>query len=195
MAQRRSDFTRTARLLTDKVSYLITGCSGGGKSTLLAELAERGFATVPEAGRRAIATEQASGGGDMPWSDLAAFLGKVEVLARQDLQDTAKLEGPIFFDRGLVDAYCGLERIGEGDARTMHGEQLLYSKTVFVAPPWPEIYQIDDMRQHEFEEACAEYEHILTSLPLLGYRPILLPLTPVEERANFIVRMVEGEGI
>ena len=33
---------------------ILSGCSGGGKSTLLAELARRGFATVEEPGRRIV---------------------------------------------------------------------------------------------------------------------------------------------
>jgi predicted ATPase len=41
---------------------VISGCSGGGKSILLGELALRGLATAPEPGRRIIAQ-----GGPMPW--------------------------------------------------------------------------------------------------------------------------------
>jgi predicted ATPase len=33
---------------------VISGCSGGGKSTLLAELARRGYRTVEEPGRRIV---------------------------------------------------------------------------------------------------------------------------------------------
>ncbi|MPT22826.1 MAG: ATPase, partial [Starkeya sp.] len=36
---------------------VISGCSGGGKSTLLTELARRGFAVVEEPGRRIVAEE------------------------------------------------------------------------------------------------------------------------------------------
>ena len=36
---------------------ILSGCSGGGKSTLLAELARRGFATVEEPGRRIVIEE------------------------------------------------------------------------------------------------------------------------------------------
>jgi predicted ATPase len=40
----------------------ISGCSGGGKSTLLFELKRRGYAVVEEPGRRIIA-EELSGSG------------------------------------------------------------------------------------------------------------------------------------
>ncbi len=46
---------------------VISGCSGGGKSTLLAELARRGHAVVEEPGRRIVAQELARGGPALPW--------------------------------------------------------------------------------------------------------------------------------
>jgi predicted ATPase len=52
---------------------LISGCSGGGKSTLLAELSARGYPVVKEPGRRIIAGEFASGGSALPWGDPAGL--------------------------------------------------------------------------------------------------------------------------
>jgi predicted ATPase len=49
---------------------LLSGCSGGGKSTLLAELAQRGFATIEEPGRRVVREELASGGDALPWIEV-----------------------------------------------------------------------------------------------------------------------------
>ncbi len=170
---------------------MITGCSGGGKSTLLTELAERGFSIVPEAGRRVVAAEQSAGGNALPWIDLSAFLHKVEILAKQDRLAAAELDSPVFFDRGLVDTYCGFERLNRGEAQQLHGERLLYDQCVFVAPPWPEIYETDEVRQHSFDEASAEYEHIVATLPKLGYQPVLLPLASVEERADFMIKTIE----
>ena len=45
------------------VRVVISGCSGGGKSTLLAELGARGYAVFEEPGR-AIVKEQLVSGGD-----------------------------------------------------------------------------------------------------------------------------------
>lgn len=50
-----------------------SGCSGGGKSTLLAELQRRGHAVAEEPGRRVLKTEHQAGGGALPWIDIAAF--------------------------------------------------------------------------------------------------------------------------
>lgn len=60
-------------------AVLITGCSGGGKSTLLEELARRGHRTVREPGRRLIAQ------GITPWDDRVGFLHAAVAMARADL--------------------------------------------------------------------------------------------------------------
>ena len=52
---------------------ILSGCSGGGKSTLLEELGARGHAIVPEPGRRIVRDEMASSGNALPWIDPEAF--------------------------------------------------------------------------------------------------------------------------
>ncbi|MFW5881980.1 MAG: AAA family ATPase, partial [Roseicyclus sp.] len=64
---------------------LLSGCSAGGKSTLLAALAARGHATVAEPGRRVIAA-----GGRHPEADIEAFLRACVACA---LEDFAAFEG------------------------------------------------------------------------------------------------------
>jgi len=49
---------------------IISGCSSGGKSTLLAELQLRGFATVEEPGRRIVREELRGDGSACPGSML-----------------------------------------------------------------------------------------------------------------------------
>jgi predicted ATPase len=50
---------------------VISGCSGGGKSTLLAELRGRGYAVVEEPGRRIVREELEGRGAALPWVDQA----------------------------------------------------------------------------------------------------------------------------
>ena len=45
---------------------ILSGCSGGGKSTLLDELARRGHAVVAEPGRRIVAEQLREGGAALP---------------------------------------------------------------------------------------------------------------------------------
>jgi predicted ATPase len=61
---------------------VISGCSGGGKSTLVAEFARRGYATVKEPGRRIVEDEKRGAGTALPWVDMAAFSRRAIAMAR-----------------------------------------------------------------------------------------------------------------
>ena len=63
---------------------VLSGCSGGGKSTLLEELLRRGHAVVEEPGRRIVQQELAAGGSALPWLDLEAFARRAVALALAD---------------------------------------------------------------------------------------------------------------
>lgn len=165
---------------------LITGCSGGGKSTLLAELAARGHRVVKEPGRRIVAQELASGGSALPWIDMVAFGRRALEMARQDYAAAKDLGGWTFFDRGLVDAAVGLEHLTRIPAvESLAGDR--YHHRVFMAPPWPGIHRTDKERRHGMDEAVAEYERLLVAYPALGYEVILLPKVSVAERADFVL--------
>jgi predicted ATPase len=93
----------------------ISGCSGGGKSTLLAELRRRGFATIDEPGRRIVAEELQRGGRALPWMDAVAFARRAIELSLADRAVTEASARWVFFDRGLIDAAAALEHLtGEG---------------------------------------------------------------------------------
>lgn len=168
---------------------LITGCSGGGKSTLLAELARRGVTVCEEPGRRIVREEMAAGGDALPWANPITFAERAARMALADLAQAAERDGITVFDRGLIDAVCALERmsapvpedIAEGFAAVR------YAPTVFLAPPWPEIFATDAERKHGLDAARTEYDHLATRLPELGYGVVLLPKLAVEERVDFVM--------
>lgn len=65
-------------------SVLMSGCSGGGKSTLLAELAAHGHAVVEEPGRQIVKQELEGNGAALPWVDMAAFARRAIEMAMAD---------------------------------------------------------------------------------------------------------------
>jgi predicted ATPase len=87
---------------------VISGCSGGGKSTIVAALAAQGFQTCPEPGRRIVQEERAMGGTALPWVDAAAFADRAVAMAITD--HGAAGPGITFFDRSLIDAVTWFER-------------------------------------------------------------------------------------
>ncbi|GGE22048.1 ATPase [Aureimonas endophytica] len=171
---------------------MISGCSGGGKSTLLAELAGRGFAVVEEPGRRVVAEERARSGTALPWIDMAAFARRALDLARGDYEAARHREGTVFFDRGLVDAAVALgHATGEAWPAWLR-DRCRYHRRVFLTPPWPEIYAGDAERRHDLPAAIAEYERLLAAYPALAYEITILPKTSVAARAETILAALDA---
>ena len=169
-----------------KQLVLISGCSGGGKSTLLQELKRRGHSVVEEPGRRIVAEERTGTGTALPWVDLAAFARRAVAMARSDLASAVKMPGTVFFDRGLVDAAVALQfAAGVPYAETI-GSVRPYDNSVFLAPPWPELFENDEDRRHDMSAAIDEFERLQAALEDMGYDIQLLPRVSVEKRADFV---------
>ncbi|MGV3481713.1 MAG: AAA family ATPase [Sphingobium sp.] len=169
---------------------LISGCSGGGKSTLLAELHQRGHAVVEEPGRRIVHQEQAGDGAALPWVDMVAFARCAIEMALADRKAAIATKGWVFFDRGLVDAAAALQHaVGEPVLEALCRAHP-YHRCVFMAPPWPEIYETDPERQHRLSAAIDEYERLCVAYALLGYDVMTLPKVSVKDRADHILEVL-----
>ncbi len=173
---------------------LISGCSGGGKSSLLNALRVHGFATVPEPGRRIVAEEIAGNGTALPWVDLKAFAQRAVDMARSDLADAADMDGLVFFDRGLIDAAVAMQHAGGRTCQELLGAERPYAKQVLIAPPWPDIFEADHERRHGLDEAEEEYGRLVKALADLGYEIVDLPKLPVRERVEFVLRVFACPG-
>ncbi|RUL98733.1 AAA family ATPase [Rhizobium chutanense] len=168
-------------------SVLISGCSGGGKSTLLAELAVRGHAVVEEPGRRIVKQELERGGVALPWVDMVAFARRAIAMAIADHTAAHEQAGWRFFDRGLIDAAAALQHLTGEPALEKLSAVHRYHETIFLTPPWPEIYTTDPERRHDFDEAIAEYDRLAAIYPALGYQVVILPKIAVADRADFLL--------
>ena len=51
-------------------------------------------------------------------------------------------------------------------------QDLRYHTTIFMAPPWKEIFREDEERKHSFETAVVEYERLSTCHIDYGYHTI-----------------------
>ena len=166
---------------------VISGCSGGGKSTLLAELAARGFATVEEPGRRIVRRALADKGAPLPWRDPERFAREAIAMAVADRDALPPGGGPVFFDRSVVDAAAFLEHTTGEPALRIHAAAHRYYPTVFMTPPWPSLFAQDSERRHSFEDAVAEYRRLCEAYPAAQYAVVELPRQPVAARADLVL--------
>jgi predicted ATPase len=166
---------------------VLSGCSGGGKSTLLAELHARGYRVIEEPGHRIVKRELEIGGNALPWTDGAAFARRTIEVALSDLEAAQQQPGWVFFDRGLIDAASALEHLTGEPVLQLLSFHHRYHPKVFLAPPWPEIYVTNAERRHGFEAGLAEYERLEHVYPAVGYEVIRLPKATVPDRADFVL--------
>jgi predicted ATPase len=171
---------------------VITGGPGSGKSTLLSAAEAVGIATSPEIAREIL---REPGGMELRASGPRKF---AEAMLERELtafHESASLGGPVLFDRGFPDIagfheLSGLDVPQELDriCRTFR-----YEGPIFRAPPWRTIYAPDPERIQNWEEALASDAAVSTAWRNYGYELIDLPLAPVEERLEFIRRLL-GKG-
>ena len=177
--------------------YVITGGPGSGKTTVLAELMRLGHRCIPEDARAVIQEQVASGGHALPWADALRF---ADLLMKRSIatyraqaaawQAANGAQAPIYFDRGIGDAFTCADLIGHtlSDPLIEQAKRHRYRDPVFLAPWWPEIYTTDSERRQNREEAERTEHAVVKTYTALGYRIVRLPLIPPAERAEFILR-------
>lgn len=166
---------------------IISGCSGGGKSTLIAELARRGQGVVEEPARRILAEDKRRDGNALPLANAQAFARRTLAMS---IADHKAARGLTFFDRGIVDAAVAMT--ASGDGRPAQEIANYRYDLVVLAPPWPEIYKNDEDRRHSFEKALRDYERVRSAYVSAGYAPIVLPRASVADRADFLLTKALG---
>ncbi len=175
--------------------YVVTGGPGAGKSTLIAALNAGGYAAMPESGRDVIRTQVAAGGTALPWADRAAFAALMFAKDVANYRNAEASGGIVMFDRGLPDTvgyltHCGL---AVPDEIAATAASMRYNTTVFIAPPWREIFDNDAERKQDFAEAQATFTVMQNTYTALGYQLVELPRAPVAARVAFIHdRLVAG---
>ncbi len=169
---------------------IITGGPGTGKSSLLTGLEEIGFTCFPEVSRTIIAEQQAKGGNLFPWGNMAAFAH--ECFLRMQAQLLATPSGISFFDRGIPDIAAYMQRYGLDVPSEYLSVAGVYSSSVLVCPPWPQIFKNDPQRPETFEETCLLHHHLIETYASLGFDIIEMPKVSVKERVNLVVKRFGG---
>lgn len=164
------------------------GGAGSGKTSLIDALAADGVRHMPEAGRAIIQDQVDIGGDALPWRDRDAFAALMLAWEMRSYREAVRAPGPIVFDRGIPDVIgylrlCGL-RVPAPMLRAAGLRR--YARTVFIAPPWPAIFEADAERRQTLAEAEATYHAMVDAYSGLGYALVALPLAPVADRARFV---------
>ena len=170
--------------------YIITGGSGSGKSAIIKGLMKRGFLCYPEVSRKLIREQQECNGDMLPWKDMNSFARECFVRMKQQL--IAEKTAPVFFDRGIPDIIAYLESRKLPVNVDYGSYSLYYNSTLFLCPPWGDIFVNDRQRPESFEESRIIYTILKRVYQQLNFKIIELPFISVEERIDFILSNLEA---
>lgn len=175
--------------------YVITGGPGVGKTTLINALHQGGFNILPEAARSIIKEELQAGRAGVPWKDKKRYAERM-LNASMSSYIQAMAENtaiPTFFDRGIPDAVCymKMENLQFSLQELDQLNDYRYNKTVFILPPWMEIYENDDERKQTWQQAASTFDIMRDTYLDFGYQVTEVPKMPVSSRVEFILQAID----
>lgn len=172
---------------------MIAGGPGAGKTTLLDALAARGYLVMPDTARAIIRARKLRG-----WSPRPPPAEFAEEILRIDSEKYLAApinDGPVFFERGVLDALAMLHALGHraDDDVAREVSRFPYLKRVFVLPPWQQIYCTDSERDQTFAESVTVHAACCEWYRRWGYQIVEVPHDTVEHRCDFVVRELERD--
>ncbi|MGU3575685.1 AAA family ATPase [Brucellaceae bacterium C25G] len=168
---------------------VLTGGPGAGKTSLTLELQKHGYQCSEEAGRGIIQSQNIIKGPFLPWLDPAGFAEQMLGWEMRSWHMAEHTKKHVFFDRGIPDiiGYLRLNNLPIPTHILNAAQQYRYNKTVFILPPWPEIYKQDEERKQTFNIAISTYEAMIKAYHEFNYEIIEVPRDCIENRAAFIL--------
>lgn len=173
---------------------VITGGPGSGKTTVIRFLEQKGFAVMHEISREITLEAQKNGTEQLFLEDPLLFSQKLMDGRLQQFFDAKNCDKEIlFYDRGIADipAYLDFAKI-DYPQEFVNPCRVNRYDSVFILPPWKDIYHSDNERYENFEQALEIFEYLKSAYVYFGYKICEVPTGTVEERVNFILNSIKA---
>ncbi|MFL9836379.1 ATP-binding protein [Flavobacterium sp. ST-75] len=173
----------------EKEIVVIIGGPGSGKTSLINELAKKGYTCYPEISRQ-VTLEARRQGIEQLFLEKPLLFSELLLEGRKKQYTDAQQETVpvVFLDRGIPDVLAYMHYIGDAypaffdEACKNHR----YTK-IFFLPPWEEIYTPDEERYENFEQAKLIADHLAETYTTYGYNLIEVPKETLDNRILFIL--------
>lgn len=173
----------------EQKKVVITGGPGTGKSTVIDKLTKLQFTCMPEISRTITKKAQKSGIDQLFLEDPLLFSnllleGRIEQFNKAGLE-TQKV---VFFDRGIPDVFGYLNYLKMDYPDDFINQSLNHRyDTIFMMPPWEEIYTTDNERYESYEQSMVIYQELLLAYHKIGYSITTVPEGDIASRVKFIL--------
>jgi predicted ATPase len=171
--------------------YILTGTPGSGKTSVINALAARGYSTVQEAATAAIAEAQQNGVA-APWQ-YPEFIDTIVHLQQQRQRNVSS--GLQFYDRSPICSYALARYLGFLPSTCLMNEiermatESVYEKQVFFLANLGFIVNTE-ARRISFQDALKFERQHEEAYQEWGYQMIKVPVAPVDERCDQILKEV-----
>jgi len=173
---------------------VITGGPGTGKSTVIIELEKQGYQCMHEISREVTLMARKNGIEQLFLKDPMLFSKMLLEGRVNQFKKASNLKNNIvFFDRGIPDVFAYMNYLGVEYPSIFidQSNNNQYYNTIFLMPPWKDIYITDNERYESFEQSLAIYNHLKSAYKGLGYTIIEVPFGTAQERADFILKKIQ----
>ena len=167
---------------------VVTGAPSSGKTAVIEELLRRGYPVVPEVARALIDRELARG------KTLHRIKSDIQGFERTILMEKVRIEAglpadrTVFLDRAVPDsiAYYRIEGLDPAEAEAEAGRWRY--RRVFLFERLS--FEADGVRSENDRKAQLLEELLTDVYQRLGYPVIRVPVLPVRERADWILKRI-----
>lgn len=98
----------------------------------------------------------------------------------------------IFFDRSYLEEIRYHKILNATNIKKHDNlvSNLRYFSTIYIAPPWEEIFCQNEERRHSFEKSVDDYHRVLSFYHQCGYKTLELPKIGIEGRVEFMLSSI-----
>ncbi|MDQ3020366.1 MAG: AAA family ATPase [Bacteroidota bacterium] len=171
--------------------FILSGAMGGGKSTILKQLREKGYLCIDEPARQILEEQRSIEGEGVPEKNPELFVQLMLSRSINQYKINSKYNDVVFFDRGIPDLIAHADLSNTSRKVYINASKVyLYNKNVFMFKGWKEIYTTDDERKMDFDSAKKFGVSVSDIYKELGYNIIDVPFISVEKRVEYIIDLI-----
>jgi predicted ATPase len=173
--------------------HVITGAPCSGKSTLIDQLADREFQTVPEAGRQCIEREMAKG---RTIDEIRENMAAIQIATKDmqlEIEHGLRANDVLFLDGAVPGSLAWYRAFG------LNPNEILLEcfhhryASVFILDPLP--FQEDGARNEDAPIVGYLDEWLTRDYSALGYRVVRVPVLSLQERLAFVLERLSEQGL